>query len=215
MVSVPAGAPAQVSPMATVSGGGAFGASAMDAIHIGHPEARSAASPAPRTLLPLLITSGILDGAVQYQPYTQALHAEGGTPPYTWSVLRTQDNVSLPEGMMLDPSTGVVSAAAVNGQGGYEVAIQVTDSASPPNSATAVLNFGVDSDTSFAGCQMFPTRFDLQPEHQRAPGRPDPNHQIPSANLSLPIHPDFGQGFYPARAASLGCAFPRIRPSRM
>jgi hypothetical protein len=72
--------------------------------------------------------------------------------------------------MSLNPATGVVSATQVNGQGGYAVTVQVADSSSPtPGIATATLNFGVNSDTSLGGCQMFPPdsiynqRIDLLP----------------------------------------------------
>ena len=146
----------------------------------------------------LQITTTSVPAAAQYQPYQTMLMATGGTQPYTWSVV-SSTGTSLPEGMSLNPSTGLVSAAQVNGQGGYAVTIQVTDSASPAhNVATATINFGVTSDPSYGGCQMFPPdsiynqRIDLLPVDTNAA------HQIPSVSLTKPIHPDFGHGFYPA-----------------
>src|ERR1035441_5703985 len=108
----------------------------------------------------LLITTTSVPAVTQYQSYTTTLAASGGTPPYAWSVVQST-GVSLPEGMSLNSTTGVVSATQVNGQGGYAVTIQVTDSAVPShNVATATLNFGVYSDTSLAGCQIFPADSD-------------------------------------------------------
>src|SRR5579871_6547224 len=104
----------------------------------------------------LQITTTSVPVATQYQPYSTQLTATGGTLPYTWSVVAST-GVSLPEGMTINPSTGLVSAIQVNGQGGYSVTIQVADSSSPaPSVATATLNFGVNSDGSMGGCQMFP-----------------------------------------------------------
>jgi uncharacterized repeat protein (TIGR01451 family) len=145
----------------------------------------------------LRITTSSVPVATQYQSYSTVLTATGGTPPYTWSVVAST-GVSLPEGMSLNPATGVVSATQVNGQGGYAVTVQVTDRSSPsPATATATLDFGVNSDGSYGGCQMFPAdsifnqRIDLLPVDTTA------SDQIPSASLTKPLHPDFGHGFYP------------------
>ena len=146
----------------------------------------------------LQITTTSVPVATQYQSYGTVLSASGGTQPYTWSVVAST-GVSLPEGMSLDPSTGVVSAAQVNGQGGYAVTVQVTDSASPShNSAAATLDFGVYSDTNLAGCQIFPADSIYNQRIDRLPVDTVASHQIPSSSLSSPIHPDFGHGFYPA-----------------
>ncbi|HTS27747.1 MAG TPA: Ig domain-containing protein [Bryobacteraceae bacterium] len=83
---------------------------------------------------PLQISTTSVPVASQYQSYNTALAATGGTPPYTWSVVSA---VSLPEGMSLNPATGVVSATQVAGQGGYAVAVQVTDSASPSHNVAS------------------------------------------------------------------------------
>ena len=146
----------------------------------------------------LTITTSSVPTVTQYQSYNTQLAATGGTPPYTWSVVQST-GISLPEGMSLNPSTGVVSASQVNGQGGYGVTIQVTDSASPSsNVATAVINFGVYADSSYAGCQMFPADNIYNQRIDLLPVDTNPAHQIPSAYLSSPIHPDFGHGFYPS-----------------
>jgi uncharacterized repeat protein (TIGR01451 family) len=145
----------------------------------------------------LQISTSSVPAATQYQSYSTALTASGGTPPYTWSV-NTSSGVGLPEGMSLNPATGVVSATQVNGQGGFAVTIQVTDSASPShNSASATLGFGVYSDTSLAGCQMFPADSIFNQRVDRLPVDTTPSDQIPASYLSRPLHPDFGHGFYP------------------
>ena len=145
----------------------------------------------------LQIATSSVPAATQYQSYSTTLTASGGAPPYSWSVVQST-GVSLPEGMSLNPATGVVSAAQVNGQGGYAVTIQVTDSASPShNAATATLNFGVYSDTSLAGCQIFPADSIYNQRVDQLPVDTTPSHQIPSGYLNSPLHPDFGHGFYP------------------
>jgi len=147
---------------------------------------------------PLTISTASVPVANQYQTYSTTLAASAGTPPYTWSVV-SSTGISLPEGMSLNPSTGIVSATQVNGQGGYAVTVQVTDSATPsPNIATATLNFGVNSDTSFAGCQMFPADSIYNQPINQLPADANPEHQIPAAYLAYPLHPDVGHGFYPA-----------------
>jgi hypothetical protein len=101
--------------------------------------------------------------------------------------------------MSLNPVTGVVSATQVNGQGGYAVTVQVTDSGTPTAaSATAAVNFGVNSDTGLGGCQMFPADSIYNQRIDLLPVDTNPSHQIPASNLASPIHPDFGHGFYPS-----------------
>ncbi len=145
----------------------------------------------------LQITTSSVPVATQYQSYSTTLAASGGTPPYAWSVV-SSTQVSLPEGMTLNSATGVVSATQVVGQGGYAVTVQVTDNASPRNAvATATLNFGVYRDTSLGGCQLFPADSVYNQRVDRLPVDTTPSHQIPSAYLNTPLHPDFGEGFYP------------------
>ena len=146
----------------------------------------------------LRITTTTVPNATQYQPYATTLIATGGTLPYHWSVDRSS-GVSLPEGMSLNAATGIVSATQVNGQGGYAVTVQVTDSASPtPVVASTTLNFGVLSDSTMGGCQMFPPDSIYNQRIDQLPVDTTPSHQIPTASLGRPIHPDFGHGFYPA-----------------
>ena len=75
----------------------------------------------------LVITTGALPGGTQSVPYSVTMSAAGGTPPYTWS-LRFG---TLPSGLTLNPSTGVISGTPT-ASGGNSVEFQVRDSASPP-----------------------------------------------------------------------------------
>jgi uncharacterized repeat protein (TIGR01451 family) len=146
---------------------------------------------------PLSIVTSSVPWVTQYLSYSTTLQASGGTPPYTWSVV-SSTGVSLPEGMSLDPASGIVSATQVNGQGGYLVTVQVTDSATPsPAVVTQQIPFGVYSDTSFAGCPMFPPDNIYNQPVSQLPVDTNPQHQIPSGYLNAKLHPDFGQGFYP------------------
>jgi uncharacterized repeat protein (TIGR01451 family) len=182
-VNVAGNAPASVINRASVSGGGSATANASD----------------PTTIIndPLTITTSSVPVANQYQPYSTTLAAIGGTPPYTWSVV-SSTGVSLPEGMSLDPASAIVSATQVNGQGGYAVTVQAADSSTPdPITATATVNFGVNSDSTYGGCQMFPRDSIYNQRTDSLPVDTDPSHQIPTASLTSPLHPDFGGGFYP------------------
>ena len=63
--------------------------------------------------------------------------------------------------MTLNSATGVVSATQVNGAGGYsgDRAGQRQRGSPSPAVATATLNFGVNGDSSYGGCSMFPVDF--------------------------------------------------------
>ncbi len=100
--------------------------------------------------------------------------------------------------MSLNPSTGVIGANPVYGQGGYAVTVQLADSASPsPSLATATFNFAVMSDTSYGGCQMFPADSIYNQRIDLLPLDSNPTDQIPASFLSSPLHLDFGTGYNP------------------
>ncbi|MGA2132917.1 MAG: putative Ig domain-containing protein [Bryobacteraceae bacterium] len=73
----------------------------------------------------LTITTTTLPGGSVGVAYSQTLGAAGGTPPYTWSV----SSGSLPPGISLNPSSGVVGGVPGTA-GSYSFTVKVTDSAS-------------------------------------------------------------------------------------
>jgi hypothetical protein len=68
------------------------------------------------------------------QPYHAELRAQGGTPPYRWTAL----NPGLPQGLRLNPATGVI-AGALETDRPFRVLIQLEDSATPPLAETRLL----------------------------------------------------------------------------
>lgn len=72
----------------------------------------------------LTITTTSLPGATQNVAYSATLTATGGTPPYTWSVA----SGSLPAGLSLAPSTGVISGTPTTAETD-NFTIQVKDAA--------------------------------------------------------------------------------------
>ncbi|HWD07453.1 MAG TPA: Ig-like domain repeat protein, partial [Actinomycetota bacterium] len=81
---------------------------------------------------PLAITSSpTLPGGTVGQPYTATLAAAGGVAPYRWSFA----GWSLPAGLALNPSTGVISGTPTV-TGTTQVGFTVTDSSNPPQTAS-------------------------------------------------------------------------------
>lgn len=65
------------------------------------------------------------------EAFNLTLTAVNGTQPYSWSVVQG----SLPHGISLDPSTGVISGTGAT-SGTFTATVQVTDSSVPPATAT-------------------------------------------------------------------------------
>jgi large repetitive protein len=76
---------------------------------------------------PLVITTTSLPAAAGGQPYSATLAATGGTTPYTWSL----SSGSLPPGLTLNPSTGVISGTP-DVAGTYTFTVAVTDAETRP-----------------------------------------------------------------------------------
>jgi len=84
--------------------------------------------PAPTP--PLEITTTELPSGTVGQAYSTTLSAQGGTPPYTWSITAG----SLPPGLNLS-SDGVISGIPTQ-SGSFTFTITVQDSEEPPNQAS-------------------------------------------------------------------------------
>jgi len=78
---------------------------------------------------PLAITTTSLPGGAVNRAYSQQLSASGGTPPYQWS------GQNFPLWLIIDSAKGILSGTPP-AQGTFTFAIQVTDSASSPASAS-------------------------------------------------------------------------------
>lgn len=92
------------------------------------------------------ITSSTLpDGAVGVS-YSATLTATGGTDIYTWSISAG----SLPDGIVLDPNTGILSGTPTSaGQASFTV--EAADTANPPQTTTLPLSLNVAADSSNDG----------------------------------------------------------------
>ncbi len=102
-----------------------------------------ASTPTPLSV----VTVSSLATAVVNSPYSATLQANSGTPPYTWSIT----SGSLPPGLTLNASTGVISGtptaptqpasskrkAAATTPTTYSFTVTVTDSSSPAKTASA------------------------------------------------------------------------------
>jgi hypothetical protein len=103
----------------------------------------------------LKITTTSCPGGTQNNGYAGCtINASGGTPPYTFSVTNSLSYPSLPEGMTLNASTGVISSALIGGQGTYTPQIVVTDSTSAK--ATQNISFAINGNNAFLA-NIFPT----------------------------------------------------------
>lgn len=98
----------------------------------------STTAPAAYFYVLTVLTQG-LDDAYAGFPYSNTLKVTGGTPPYNWSIT----SGSLPSGLTLNSSTGVISGTPDPNYAIYPLGLQVTDSATPPNSGSTSLSFNV------------------------------------------------------------------------
>jgi hypothetical protein len=79
---------------------------------------------------PVILTRDTLPSGFDNFSYQTQLQAVGGTPPYTWSVVSN----SLPRGLVLNPTTGVISGIPVGStQSVFRVAVKGLDNKASTN----------------------------------------------------------------------------------
>jgi large repetitive protein len=91
--------------------------------------------PPPPPAALTIVTSSNLPGTLVNSAYSQTLQAKNGIGALTWSIAPIAATALFVDGLTIDPSTGVLSGTA-NFQGTAGFVATVTDSASPPRSAT-------------------------------------------------------------------------------
>src|SRR5580700_3399825 len=120
-------------------------------------DSKTATATVTVTAKPVLsITTSSCPSSVQYQSYPGCtIGVMGGTPPYNFSVTKSASYASLPEGMSLDPSTGLVSSGLIGGQGTYGVQFVVTDSSPTEETANVLISFAIQGNNAFLS-SIFP-----------------------------------------------------------
>ncbi len=90
------------------------------------------------TLTQLRVVTTSLPAGTQNTAYSAMLAATGGLTPYTWSIT----SGSLPRGLSLNSSTGAITSTP-SGGGISNFTVRVTDSNSPPATASAHLSITI------------------------------------------------------------------------
>jgi hypothetical protein len=117
--------------------------------------------------------------------------ASGGSPPYTFTVGSNTNYPPLPEGMSLNPSTGVVASSLIGGQGTYGPLITVTDSTSA--SSSMQINFAINGSNAFLAA-IFPASSIF-------------HHRVDAASTSLPVDTSPAAAIYSAYQSATVKAF--------
>ena len=97
------------------------------------------------------ITTTSLPNGVEGRPYYETLQVSGGVAPYTWSIV----SGNFPDGLTLDPSTGVISGTPTNAAIGTSTfTVRVADSRS---GADAIYVFGgmLDYSTTLSSVEKY------------------------------------------------------------
>ncbi len=103
----------------------------------------------------LSITTTTCPGGTQGTAYAGCtIAAGGGTPPYTFSVSTSSSYPSLPEGLSLNASTGVITSSLIGGQGTYTPEFIVSDSSN--NQATQDISISIIGSNAFLS-SIFPS----------------------------------------------------------
>src|SRR5690242_2380336 len=88
----------------------------------------------PAGTVPLAIVTATLPQRIAHTPYTVRLTAQGGTPPYSWSI----EKGKLPPGLHLDPRAGTLSGVP-EAPADLTFTARASDSAEPPATASREL----------------------------------------------------------------------------
>ena len=98
-------------------------------------------SPAPGKIT---VTTSSLPTGQTGNTYTSTLQAQGGTPPYKWSLT----SGTLPAGLSLNSATGVISGTPTQSVANLSLSFTVTDSSATPLSASFTLSLTVTAASS-------------------------------------------------------------------
>jgi phospholipase C len=97
----------------------------------------SGTSTTPPPPAPLSVTTTSLANSTLGAAYSQSLNATGGVPPYRWTV----SSGSLPAGLTLNASTGLISGTIGGVQTAISFTVTVSDSQAVAKTASASLSF--------------------------------------------------------------------------
>ena len=90
---------------------------------------------------PLVITTEVLPAGKVGEPYAATLAAGGGIGPNTWAVA----SGVLPAGLGLNTSTGAITGTPTAAVASVAITFRVTDSSTPAQSVTKVINMAVEA----------------------------------------------------------------------
>lgn len=138
----------------------------------------------------LSITTKNCPAGTQGQAYAGCtIVAQGGVPPYIFSVVNSASYPTLPEGMSLASCNGQISAPVIGGQGYYEPLIQVADAAG--NTASSQIGFSIAGNNAFLET-IFPSTSIFHHRVDALPVDTSPAAPIPSVYSSSQLRVFFG-----------------------
>ena len=139
---------------------------------------------------PLTVVTHSCPAGTQGQAYAGCtVVAQGGVPPYTFSVVKSTSYPTLPEGMSIASCNGQITAPVIGGQGYYQPMVQVTDAAGTV--ATAQVAFSIAGNDAFLQ-SIFPSTSIFHHRVDSLPVDTSPAAPIPSVYASAHIRVFFG-----------------------